>query len=341
MLALRFARRLRAVPVLLLLLGSFVSAPASAETQLQAAKRLYQAASHHYDLQEFEKALDEFKQAYEAKDDPVFLFNIAQCQRSLGQNEPALRSYKTYLLRAPNAPNRSDVATRIATLEAEIAQAKSEHAQARGRDHEAERTDEVATTQPTTTTTAPPTTDTHDDRPLTCAIAVVFDRDEHAARERARRDTAAAQEAGLQTMVVVDDRGRGGGRRRARRGAWSRALALAWTARRAARELSIMETMILAKVAKLRCSLPCICRPRLAGCGGDQADACAKAPTGSCLTLEISGPSKAQVAKLIAVDRDGRLHGCDRARALHSTAPDVAARSRGRGAAASRPSWAM
>jgi hypothetical protein len=172
MLPLGFARGLRALPFIFCVSLVFASPPAPAETQLQAAKRLYQAASHHYDLQEFEKALDEFKQAYEAKDDPVFLFNIAQCQRSLGQNEPALRSYKTYLLRAPNAPNRSDVATRIATLEAEIAQAKSEHAKPEPAKPEPTKPEptkpeptkpeptkpEVATTTPTTPTTENPTT---------------------------------------------------------------------------------------------------------------------------------------------------------------------------------------
>jgi cell division septation protein DedD len=140
-------RKLGLGPVLVaLVLSLAVGSAAHADAALEAAKLHYKQASQFYDLQEYGKALEEFKLAYEAKDDPVFLYNIAQCQRVLGQREAALRSYRTYLLRAPKASNRADVEARIAALESDLAAHP-----------------EVATTTPPTTTpptTTPPTTTT-------------------------------------------------------------------------------------------------------------------------------------------------------------------------------------
>src|SRR5581483_11504166 len=43
------------------------------------------------------KALGGFKRAYRLVHDPAFLFNIAQCQRQLGDYENAQRSYRAFL----------------------------------------------------------------------------------------------------------------------------------------------------------------------------------------------------------------------------------------------------
>jgi iron complex outermembrane receptor protein len=81
------------------------------------AKKHYLAGQKHFDLQEYTEALAEFKEAYRLLDDPVFLYNIGQCYKLLNNTEEALRAYKTYLSRAPEAPNRADVERKIAALE--------------------------------------------------------------------------------------------------------------------------------------------------------------------------------------------------------------------------------
>src|SRR5689334_17756017 len=61
----------------------------------------YAQAEQSYKLQEFEKALEQFGELYRATQEPVLLFNIAQCQRQLGYLEEALKSYQFFLRDAP------------------------------------------------------------------------------------------------------------------------------------------------------------------------------------------------------------------------------------------------
>jgi tetratricopeptide (TPR) repeat protein len=84
-----------------------------------AAKQHFEAGTRHYDLAEWDHALVEFKEAYRLKPDATFLYNIAQCHRKLGHIEDALTFYRTYLRRAPDAPNHDEVERRIAELEVE------------------------------------------------------------------------------------------------------------------------------------------------------------------------------------------------------------------------------
>ncbi len=63
---------------------STVGSSAHAENRARA-REAYQAASQHYDLGEFQQALELFKEAYRNYEEPAFLFNIAQCHRALGQ----------------------------------------------------------------------------------------------------------------------------------------------------------------------------------------------------------------------------------------------------------------
>ena len=73
------------------------------------AKALYESGTSHYNLNEFEDALHDFKEAYRLRPDPVFLFNIAQCYRQLGDPKAAASFYRSYRREVPDAPNRSEV----------------------------------------------------------------------------------------------------------------------------------------------------------------------------------------------------------------------------------------
>src|SRR5215831_13728632 len=98
------------VAVLLAVGGAARAAPAPAPA-------IPAEAVAHYDLNEFEAALEEFKAAFRAVQDPSFLFNIAQCHRKLGHTADALAFYRNYVRRSPQSPNRAEAERHIAELE--------------------------------------------------------------------------------------------------------------------------------------------------------------------------------------------------------------------------------
>lgn len=75
-----------------------------------------------YNLGHFQDAIPEFEKAYDLDPSPIFLFNIAQSHRQLGNKERALFFYRRYVEQAPNAPNRDDVQRRMKELQAALQQ---------------------------------------------------------------------------------------------------------------------------------------------------------------------------------------------------------------------------
>lgn len=129
---------LTAATVALLALAAFSSgaqagepgSPPSAE-ETQARAKLAEA-QQAYDLGQFREALGHYSEAYRLMPLPGFLFNIAQCQRQLGNHERAAFFYQRYLDLLPSAPNAeaarallAESRRRVAELEAE-ARRKSE-----------------------------------------------------------------------------------------------------------------------------------------------------------------------------------------------------------------------
>jgi tetratricopeptide (TPR) repeat protein len=98
--------------------------PARAD-DAQAAKEHYQKGSSFYDLGRYPEAIKEFEAAYELKNDPAFLYNLAQAHRLAGNSEQALHFYRTYLRYVPKAPNRAEIEGRISQLEQLVAQKNS------------------------------------------------------------------------------------------------------------------------------------------------------------------------------------------------------------------------
>lgn len=74
-----------------------------AETQ---ARQLAKEGQQHYDLGEFDKALEKFSEAYKLKNAPALLFNLAQCHRKLGNWEQSAFFFGRFIDNSnPNAPN--------------------------------------------------------------------------------------------------------------------------------------------------------------------------------------------------------------------------------------------
>jgi tetratricopeptide (TPR) repeat protein len=94
----------------------------AAAADLNAARAAYEEGKKHYALNDFAAALEAFKRAYWHSEQPVFLFNIAQCHRQLGNLPEAAKFYRSYLRQAPTAANRGEVEKTVARIEATLAQ---------------------------------------------------------------------------------------------------------------------------------------------------------------------------------------------------------------------------
>jgi tetratricopeptide (TPR) repeat protein len=81
------------------------------------ARDHYLKGTKQFDLGRYDAAVNEYMAAYELKDDPALLYNIAQAHRLAGHAAQALHFYRRFLLKAPNTPQRDDVEQKISELE--------------------------------------------------------------------------------------------------------------------------------------------------------------------------------------------------------------------------------
>src|SRR5215471_679856 len=88
----------------------------AADDAAAKAREHYQKGTAFYDLAKYAEAIQEFEAAYEIKNDPAFLYNLAQSYRLAGNPEQALHFYRTYLRREPKTPNRAEIEKRITEL---------------------------------------------------------------------------------------------------------------------------------------------------------------------------------------------------------------------------------
>src|SRR5262249_37006264 len=53
----------------------------AAETGSETAKRYFEEGTKHFQLGEFDEAIESYRAGFKAKSDPIFLYNIAQAYR--------------------------------------------------------------------------------------------------------------------------------------------------------------------------------------------------------------------------------------------------------------------
>jgi hypothetical protein len=106
-----------------LLAGSPFSSIARAD-DVSAAREHYRRGTTLFDLQKYIEAAHEYELAFEAKEDPALLYNIAQSYRLGGEAAKALGAYKSFLRRVPKPPNREEVTSRIFELQKLVDQQK-------------------------------------------------------------------------------------------------------------------------------------------------------------------------------------------------------------------------
>jgi tetratricopeptide (TPR) repeat protein len=95
----------------------------------EVARQAYREGTRQYELGDFKAALDAFKKAYLNYEDPAILFNLAQCQRQLGDKVEALRTYRVFLHKVPETTERAQIEKIIAELQAAIDHDKAAKAQ--------------------------------------------------------------------------------------------------------------------------------------------------------------------------------------------------------------------
>jgi hypothetical protein len=109
-----------------LCLAPIARAAPPAEVAKQA-KDAFVEGTTQFNLGHWDKAIDSWSRGYELKNDPIFLYNIAQAYRLAENWEKAVFFYKNYLRNAPKAPNRAEVEERIEQLEKLIVAKRNAH----------------------------------------------------------------------------------------------------------------------------------------------------------------------------------------------------------------------
>jgi len=105
------------VTVALFLVVPEVRAAASGTTP----KEIVEKAVSEYSLGHFAESSALFEEAYQLDPAPILLFNVAQCQRHLGNSERALLFYRRYLEGAPaDAPERVEATKHMTEIDAAL-----------------------------------------------------------------------------------------------------------------------------------------------------------------------------------------------------------------------------
>jgi hypothetical protein len=90
----------------------------------ETAKDHYLKGNKAFDLGLYDDAIKEYMAAYQLKDDVALIYNIAQAHRLAGHSAEALRFYKVYLIKEPQARNRTEVEQKIVELKKLVEQQK-------------------------------------------------------------------------------------------------------------------------------------------------------------------------------------------------------------------------
>jgi tetratricopeptide (TPR) repeat protein len=137
-----------AILVLVLAMTSAARADKVDSATQAKADALFEKGQAMYLSDQFQGAIELFKQAYELVRDPVYLFNIAQSYRKVADCEGSFDYYTQYLQAAPDAENKAKVQQWLRELEPCVEDRKREHdAAQRAEQLERERKEEEARRQ--------------------------------------------------------------------------------------------------------------------------------------------------------------------------------------------------
>jgi tetratricopeptide (TPR) repeat protein len=92
-------------------------APPGQPDEINQVKLLYDRGMAHFQLEEYDAAIEKWQAGFRIKPAPEFLYNIAQAYRLSRRPDRALSFYQKYLRMSPKAPNRAEVERHIAALQ--------------------------------------------------------------------------------------------------------------------------------------------------------------------------------------------------------------------------------
>jgi tetratricopeptide (TPR) repeat protein len=96
------------------------------------AREAYREGQRLVEARDYASALNAFRRGFTSYEDPIFIFNIAQCHRLLGNKELAAKWYRNFLERVPEPPNLAEIQRWLAKLDREIEAEKRAQAQTPG-----------------------------------------------------------------------------------------------------------------------------------------------------------------------------------------------------------------
>lgn len=89
---------------------------ARADANDAAGRKYFASATEHYQNGRFLQAEATFSAGYELTHRPGFLWNMAECARSLGHKQRAVELYRQYVAEAADGPKVADAKLRLAEL---------------------------------------------------------------------------------------------------------------------------------------------------------------------------------------------------------------------------------
>jgi tetratricopeptide (TPR) repeat protein len=84
------------------------------------AREHYNKGTKLFELGRYDDAIAEYDLAYQAKNDPVLLYNIAQAHRLAGHAQEAVDYYQSFLEKSPNSPRAAEVQLKIDELKRQL-----------------------------------------------------------------------------------------------------------------------------------------------------------------------------------------------------------------------------
>jgi tetratricopeptide (TPR) repeat protein len=94
--------------------------PARAQDESSLAMEIFEAGSAYYKQGDYDKALEQFEEAYRLDPLPELLYNIGQCHERLQDYTDAIDAYSRYLEQDPAAQDRQAVEQKIKNLQQKL-----------------------------------------------------------------------------------------------------------------------------------------------------------------------------------------------------------------------------
>ena len=93
---------------------------------LEKSKKLFEQGESFFKLGQYDKAILAYQEAYLLSKAPLFLLNIGQCYKNLGQTKEAIHSYEAFIREDPKSPYRAEIEGKIDDLNAYLEQKQNE-----------------------------------------------------------------------------------------------------------------------------------------------------------------------------------------------------------------------